>query len=107
MDIALAVPQDGMIYRWSGNFVSFSQRYAENGNNSTKKLKNEQLRTKVGSKRGPGRFRSMRLSACLHGVGKALDGELAQLVPQAGLTSAQTDAVIPAGTAAFPPARWR
>ena len=31
--------------------------------------------------------------------GKALDAELAQLVPQAGLTSAQTDGVIPAGTA--------
>ncbi len=31
-------------------------------------------------------------------VGKGLDGELAQLVPLAGLTSAQTDAVIPAGT---------
>ena len=31
-------------------------------------------------------------------VGKGLDGELAQLVPRAGLTSAQTDAVIPAGT---------
>ena len=39
----------------------------------------------------------MRLSSCSHGVGKALDVELAQLVPQAGLTSAQTDAVIPAG----------
>ena len=31
-------------------------------------------------------------------VGNGLDGELAQFVPQAGLTSAQTDAVIPAGT---------
>ena len=31
-------------------------------------------------------------------VGQELDGELAQLVPRAGLTSAQTDAVIPAGT---------
>ena len=31
-------------------------------------------------------------------VGNGLDGELAQLVPQAGLTSAQTDAVIPPGT---------
>ena len=31
-------------------------------------------------------------------VGNGLDGELAQLVPQAGLTSAQTDAVIPTGT---------
>ena len=29
--------------------------------------------------------------------GKALDAELAQLVPHAGLTSAQTDGVIPAG----------
>ena len=29
--------------------------------------------------------------------GKALDAELAQLVPQAGLTSAQTDGVIPTG----------
>jgi hypothetical protein len=29
--------------------------------------------------------------------GKALDAELAQLVPQAGLTSAQTNGVIPAG----------
>ena len=32
-------------------------------------------------------------------VGKELDGELAQLVRQAGLTSAQTSAVIPAGHA--------
>ena len=31
-------------------------------------------------------------------VGNGLDGELAQLVPQAALTSAQTDAVIPSGT---------
>ena len=31
-------------------------------------------------------------------VGQELDGELAQLVPRAGLTSTQTDAVIPAGT---------
>ena len=31
-------------------------------------------------------------------VGNGLDGELAQLVPQAVLTNAQTDAVIPAGT---------
>ena len=44
----------------------------------------------------------MRLSSCSHGVGKALDGELAQLVPQAGLTSAQTDAVIPFRDRAFP-----
>ena len=36
----------------------------------------------------------MRLSAT-RVAGKALDGELAQLVPQVGLTSAQTDAVIP------------
>ncbi len=49
----------------------------------------------------------MRLSSCSHGVGKALDGELAQLVPQAGLTSAQTDAVIPAGTAPSLAARGR
>ena len=34
----------------------------------------------------------------LRQVGKGLDGELAQLRPPAGLTSAQTDAVIPAGT---------
>ncbi len=34
----------------------------------------------------------------LRQVGKGLDGELAQLVPHAGLTSAQTNAVIPAGT---------
>ena len=40
----------------------------------------------------PWRFQRLRQ------VGKVLDGELAQLVPQAGLTSAQTDAVIPAGT---------
>ena len=33
----------------------------------------------------------------LRQVGQGLDGELAQLVPRAGLTSAQTDAVIPAG----------
>ena len=38
----------------------------------------------------------MRLPAGSHGVGKALDAELAQLVPQAGLTSAQTNGVIPA-----------
>ena len=31
-------------------------------------------------------------------VGNGLDGELAQLVPQAGLTSAQTNAVIPPRT---------
>ena len=49
----------------------------------------------------------MRLSSCSHGVGKALDGELAQLVPQAGLTSAQTGAVIPAGTAPSLAARGR
>ena len=49
----------------------------------------------------------MRLSSCSHGVGKALDVELAQLVPQAGLTSAQTDAVIPAGTAPSLAARGR
>ena len=49
----------------------------------------------------------MRLSSCSHGVGKALDGELAQLVPQADLTSAQTDAVIPAGTATSLAARGR
>ena len=36
--------------------------------------------------------------------GKALDGELAQLVPQAGLTSAQTNAVIPFRDRTFPPA---
>ena len=34
----------------------------------------------------------------LRPVGPGLDGELAQLVPPAGLTSAQTDAVIPTGT---------
>ena len=34
----------------------------------------------------------------LRQVSQGLDGELAQLVPRAGLTSAQTDAVIPAGT---------
>ena len=42
-----------------------------------------------------------RLHASFSGspeVGNGLDGELAQLVPQAGLTSAQTDAVIPPGT---------
>ena len=45
----------------------------------------------------------MRLSAGSHGVGKALDAELAQLVPQAGLTSAQTNGVIPASRdRAFP-----
>ena len=33
-----------------------------------------------------------------HWVGNGLDGELAQLVPLAGLTSAQTNAVIPPGT---------
>ena len=38
----------------------------------------------------------MRLPAGSHGVGKSLDAELAQLVPQAGLTSAQTNGVIPA-----------
>ena len=50
-------------------------------------------------------------------VGNGLDGELAQLVPRAGLTSAQTDTVIPAGTpissrsrslkAEYPPAHHR
>ena len=42
-----------------------------------------------------------RLHASFSGspeVGNGLDGELAQLVPRAGLTSAQTDAVIPPGT---------
>ena len=42
-----------------------------------------------------------RLRAAFSGspeVGNGLDGELAQLVPQACLTSAQTDAVIPPGT---------
>ena len=42
-----------------------------------------------------------RLHASFSGspwVGNGLDGELAQLVPHAGLTSAQTDAVIPPGT---------
>ena len=42
-----------------------------------------------------------RLRASFSGspeVGNGLDGELAQLGPQAGLTSAQTDAVIPTGT---------
>ena len=42
-----------------------------------------------------------RLRASFSGslwVGNGLDGELAQLVPRAGLTSAQTDAVIPPGT---------
>ena len=34
----------------------------------------------------------------LRQVGQELDGELAQLVPRAGLTSTQTNAVIPAGT---------
>ena len=41
----------------------------------------------------PCAFQRLRL------VGKALDGELAQLGPRAGLTSAQTDAVIPDGHA--------
>ena len=36
--------------------------------------------------------------------GKALDGELARLVPRAVLTSARTDAVIPLRARAFPPA---
>ena len=42
-----------------------------------------------------------RLHASFSGslqVGNGLDGELAHLVPQAGLSSAQTDAVIPPGT---------
>ena len=42
-----------------------------------------------------------RLHASFSGspeVGNGLDGELVQLVPQAGLTIAQTDAVIPPGT---------
>ena len=55
----------------------------------------------------PGGYGVMRLPAGSHGVGKALDGELAQLVPQAGLTSAQTDTVIPAGTAPSLAARVR
>jgi hypothetical protein len=49
----------------------------------------------------------MRVSAGSLGVGKALDGELAQLVRRAGLTSAQTSAVIPAGTAPSLAARVR
>ena len=54
----------------------------------------EEKRTVVGVEGGapvPCVFQRLRL------VGKELDGELAQLVPP-GLTSAQTDAVIPAGT---------
>ena len=39
-------------------------------------------------------------------VGKELDGELAQLVPQVALTSAQTDAVIPAGTSISSRSQW-
>jgi hypothetical protein len=61
-------------------------------------------RSPGGWRRGAG---SMRVSAGSHGVGKALDGELAQLVRRAGLTSAQTDAVIPAGTAPSLAARVR
>ncbi len=53
-----------------------------------------------GRRRGGG---SMRVSAGSHDVGKALDGELAQLVWQAGLTSAQTDAVTPPPTGAIFP----
>ncbi len=55
-----------------------------------------------GRRRGDG---SMRVSAGSHGVGKALDGELAQL--GRGLTSAQTDAVIPVGHAPSLAARVR
>ena len=54
----------------------------------------EERRTVVGVEGGapaPCVFQRLRL------VGKGLDGELAQLVPP-GLTSAQTDAVIPTGT---------
>ena len=40
----------------------------------------------------------------LRQVGQELDGELAQLVPPAGLTSAQTNAVIPFRDRTFPPA---
>jgi hypothetical protein len=58
----------------------------------------------VGRRRGAG---SMLVSSGSHGVGKALDGELAQLVPRAVLTSAQTDAVIPCGTAPSLAARVR
>ena len=57
-----------------------------------------------GRRRGAG---SMRVSAGSHGVGKALDGELAQLVRRAVLTSAQTDAVIPVGHAPSLAARVR
>ena len=39
-------------------------------------------------------------------VGNGLDGELAQLVPPAVLTSAQTDAVIPAGTSISSRSQW-
>ena len=60
--------------------------------------------TFTGRQRGAG---SMRVSAGSHGVGKALDGELAQLGPLAGLTSAQTDAVIPVGTTPSLAARVR
>ena len=37
-------------------------------------------------------------------AGRRLTAELAQLVPRAGLTSAQTDGVIPCGDRTFPPA---
>ena len=61
----------------------------------------------AGGLAGGGGSGVMRLSSCSHGVGKALDGELAQLVPHAGLTSAQTNAVIPSGTAPSLAARGR
>ena len=46
----------------------------------------------------PCAFQRLRLG------GKALDGELARLVPRAVLTSARTDAVSPLRARAFPPA---
>ena len=59
----------------------------------------------MGAGANGGALKIVGLGACapcvfqrLRQVGKGLDGELAQLVPPAGLTSAQTDAVIPAGT---------
>ena len=57
--------------------------------------KKDQRGTEVGGNGGapaPCVFQRLRQ------VGQDLDGELAQLVPQAGLTSTQTNAVIPAGT---------
>ena len=91
---------------YKGDFATRTSGHMRNAGKiqRTGKVRWVAERRSGGRRRGAG---SMRVSAGSHGVGKALDGELAQLVRQAGLTSAQTSAVIPAGTAPSLAARVR